>query len=64
LFLIYFSVVLRRESFHVPVSSPPPLGEHAHKTPLYDTKMLPKVVCDEIEFVKFKISDNLKQNIE
>jgi hypothetical protein len=38
-------------------------GEHAHKTPSYDTKMLLKVVFDKTLFVKFKISNNFKQNV-
>ncbi len=36
----------------------------AHKTPSYDTKMLLKVVFDKTVFVKFKISNNFKQNID
>ena len=28
-------------------------GEHAHKTPSYDTKMLLKVVFDKTAFVKY-----------
>jgi hypothetical protein len=32
--------------------------------PSYDTKMLPKVVSDKTAFVKFNISNNLKQNID
>ncbi len=35
----------------------------AHKKPTYDTNMLPKVVFAKTEFVKFKISNNFKQNI-
>ncbi len=35
-----------------------------HKAPSYDTKMLLKVVFDKIAFVKFKISNNNKQNID
>jgi hypothetical protein len=37
-------------------------GEHGHKTPSYDTKMLMRVVFDKIAFVKF--SNNMKQNID
>jgi hypothetical protein len=36
----------------------------AHKTPSYDTKMLLKVVFDKTVFVKFKTSNNVKQNID
>jgi hypothetical protein len=36
----------------------------AHKTPFYDTKMLPKVVFDKTAFVKFKISNTFKQHID
>jgi hypothetical protein len=36
----------------------------AHKTPSYDTKMLLKVFFDNTEFVKFKTSNNFKQNID
>jgi hypothetical protein len=36
----------------------------AHKTPSYDTKMLLEVVFDKTAFVKFKINNNLKQNID
>jgi hypothetical protein len=36
----------------------------AHKTPSYDTNMLPKVVFDKTAFVKFKISNTFKQNID
>ncbi len=36
----------------------------AHNTPSYDTKMLLKVNFDKTAFVKFKISNNLKQNID
>jgi hypothetical protein len=36
----------------------------AHKTPSNDTKMLLKVVFDETAFVKFKISNNIKRNID
>jgi hypothetical protein len=35
-----------------------------HKAPSYDTKMLLKVVFDKTVFVKFKISNNNKQNID
>ncbi len=35
----------------------------AQKTPSYDTNMLAKVVFDKTEFVKFKISNNFKQNM-
>ena len=35
----------------------------AHKTPSYDKNMLPKIVYDKTDFVRFKISDNFKQNI-
>jgi hypothetical protein len=35
-----------------------------HKTPSYDTKMLLKAVFDKTVFVKFKISYNVKQNID
>jgi hypothetical protein len=38
-FFHIFSEVLRRESCHVACLSPPPMGEHSHKTPTYDTKM-------------------------
>jgi hypothetical protein len=41
-----------------------PHGEHAHKTPSYDTKILLKVVFDKTGFVKFKISNDFKQNID
>jgi hypothetical protein len=34
-----------------------------YKTPSYDTNMLPKIVFDKTAFVKFKISNNFKQNI-
>jgi hypothetical protein len=36
----------------------------AHKTPSYDTNMLPKVVFDKTAFVKYKISNNFDQNID
>ena len=36
----------------------------AHKTRPYDTKMLLKFVFDEKAFVKFKFSNNFKQNID
>jgi hypothetical protein len=36
----------------------------AHKTPSYDTNMLPKLVFKITAFVKFKISNNFKQNID
>jgi hypothetical protein len=36
----------------------------AYKTPSYDINMLPKVVYDKTAFVKFKIVDNFKQNID
>jgi hypothetical protein len=36
----------------------------AHRTPSYDTKMLLKVVFDKTPFVKFRISNNFKQNID
>jgi hypothetical protein len=36
----------------------------AHKTPSYDTNMLPKEVFDKTVFVKFKISNNFNQNID
>ncbi len=36
----------------------------AHKKPSYATNMLPKVVFDKTAFVKFKISNNFKQNID
>jgi hypothetical protein len=35
-----------------------------HKTPSYDTKVLLKVVFDDKAFVKFKIRNNLKQNVD
>jgi hypothetical protein len=35
-----------------------------HKTLSYDTKMLLKVVFDKTVFVKFKISNKFKQNID
>jgi hypothetical protein len=38
-------------------------GEHAYKTPSYDTKRLLKVVFDKTAFVKFNFSNNFKQNI-
>jgi hypothetical protein len=34
----------------------------AHKTPSYDTNMLPKVVFDKTVFVKFQISYNYNSN--
>jgi hypothetical protein len=37
-------------------------GEHAHKTPSNDTKMLLKVVFNKTALVKF--SNNSKQNID
>ncbi len=36
----------------------------AHTTPSFDAKMLLKVFFDKTEIVKFKISNNLKQNID
>jgi hypothetical protein len=36
----------------------------AHKTPSYNTKILLKVIFDKTAFVKFKIGDNFKQNID
>jgi hypothetical protein len=33
-------------------------------TPSYDTNMLSKVFFDKTAFVKFKISNNFKQNID
>jgi hypothetical protein len=36
----------------------------AHKTPSYDSNMLPKVVFDKTAFVKFKICNNFNQNID
>jgi hypothetical protein len=36
----------------------------AHKTSSYDTKKLLKVIFDKTAFVKFKITNNFKQNIE
>ena len=36
----------------------------AHKTPSYDTNMLPKIFFDKNMFVKFKIINYLKQNID
>jgi hypothetical protein len=30
----------------------------------YDTNILPKFVFDKKEFIKFKISNNFKQNID
>ncbi len=33
-------------------------GEHAHKTPFYDTKLLQNVVFDKTALVDFKISNN------
>jgi hypothetical protein len=35
-----------------------------HKTPSDDTNMLLKVIFYKTEFVKFKISNNFKQNID
>ena len=35
----------------------------AHKTPFYDTKILPKVVFDETAVVKFKILVIILNNI-
>jgi hypothetical protein len=40
------------------------LAHMSNKTPSYDTKILLKVVFDKTAFVKFKISNNLKQNID
>jgi hypothetical protein len=39
-------------------------GEHTHKAPSYDTKMLLKVVFYKTAFLKFKISNHFKQNID
>ncbi len=36
----------------------------AHKASSYDTNMLPKVVFHKTAFVKFKISNNIKQNFD
>ncbi len=36
----------------------------AHRTPSYNTKMLLKVIFDKTVFIKFKISNNFKQNID
>jgi hypothetical protein len=36
----------------------------AHKTPSYDTNVLPKVVFNIKVFVKFKISINSKENMD
>ncbi len=36
----------------------------ADKTPSYDTQMPLKVVFDKAAFVKFKIVNNFKQNID
>jgi len=36
----------------------------AHKTPSYDTKMLLRIVFDKTEFVEFKTSNSLKQNMD
>jgi hypothetical protein len=35
-----------------------------HKTPSFDTNMLPKIAFDRLEFVKFIIFNNFKQNID
>jgi hypothetical protein len=36
----------------------------ANKTPSYETNKLPKEVFDKTGYVKFKISNNLKQNVD
>jgi hypothetical protein len=36
----------------------------AHKSPSYDTKMPLKIAFDKTAFVKFKISNKMKQNID
>ncbi len=39
------------------------MNSSAHKTPFYDTKILPKVVFDETAVVKFKILVIILNNI-
>jgi hypothetical protein len=58
--LVFVSVVLRRESWYIACLPTPPHGEHAYKSPSNDKK----VVFDKTAFVKFKISNNFKQNID
>ncbi len=36
----------------------------AHETPSYDTKMLLKVVFDKTAYIKLKIGNDFKQNID
>jgi hypothetical protein len=40
------------------------VGEHVHKAPSYNTKVLLKFVSDTTAFGKFKISNSFKQNID